>query len=170
MTLFRRSSKVAGCVNFPIDSKEYVSSGEGGLFVELWVIPKPNTNWMVCCGGFGINTVYCEALVGTDKKRNKDNMDEFKAGNKDFRQRFYLEEELFPDMHNVDDSKRNYNSIDLCACVLLGSTGWSGYNSRKGMWRCTYKDLNVDGRAIYDSFRKLYGKKAELRLVTWLDT
>lgn len=38
------------------------------------------------------------------------------------------------------------------------------------MWRCTYKDLNVDGRAIYDSFRKLYGKKAELRLVTWLDT
>jgi hypothetical protein len=173
MQLNRRSNVVRGYVNFPVDSKEYISTGEGGLFVELWVVPKKDTDWMVCCGGFGINVTYCESLIGTDKSHNTDNFDEMmqeiKSGNKDARQRFYLEEELFPYMHK-DEEQRDYNSIDLYACVNLGSTGWSGYHDDKGMWRCTFDDLNDDGKALYKSLEKLYGDTAELLLVTWLDT
>ena len=166
MALARRTNSVIGYVNFPIDSKEFVSSGEGGLFVELWVIPKDKKEWMVCCGGQSITTTYTEALIGTDIRKNKDNFD--KGDYKDI-QRFPLEEELFPDIANGESNNR-YISKYLHACVTLGSTGWSGYNKTKGMWRCTYDDLNSDGKALYELLERLYGDKATLRLVTWLDT
>jgi hypothetical protein len=168
MTLHRRSNNISGYVNFPVESTEFISSCEGGLFVELWVIPETNKEWMMCCGGYGISTQYCESLVGTDKTRNSDNSREM---NKDptIGQKFKLEEELFPyirDNNNTDQ----YNSISLYACVLLGSTGWSGRNNRRGMWRCTFDDLNDEGKQLYKMLERLYGVHAKLSLVTWLDT
>lgn len=47
----RRTKKKAGFVNFPVNSKEYKSSGEGGLFVRLVVPEKMGPtggSWMVC--------------------------------------------------------------------------------------------------------------------------
>jgi hypothetical protein len=161
----RRSKKVTGYVNFPVDSKEYICNGQGGLFVELWVIPTKG-KWMNCCGGQGITSTYGATLVGTNEKRNFDNWNEVKKDHK-LPQRFYLEEKLFPNKGNPD---YDYNSIPLYAAILLGSTGWSGYSQKKGNWRASFYDLNRAGLILCDSLNKLYGNKATLRLVTWLDT
>lgn len=166
MAIARRTNTVVGYVNFPVDSKEFVSTCEGGLFVELWVIPKDKKDWMVCCGGHSITTMYTDSLVGTDVKRNKDTFDK---GNFHATQRFPLEEDLFLE---ITDNKSPNQCVSkyLYACVTLGSTGWSGYHKTKGMWRCTFNDLNDDGKSLYKLLEKLYGDKATLRLVTWLDT
>ena len=159
----RRSKKVTGCVNFPVDSKEYICNGQGGLFVELWVIPTKG-KWMNCCGGLGINSNFYSTLVGTDKKANSDNWNEVKKNHK-LPQRFYLEDELFPDLEeHVPESKPLY------AAILLGSTGWSGVDKKGNTWRASFYDLNSAGLILCNSVKKLYGNKATLRLVTWLDT
>ena len=167
MALHRRTNICQGWVNFPVDSKEFKSTQEGGLFVELWVREKKYESCGVCCGYGNIVSIYSENLVGTDKRKNSDNSAEMIKDNS-VNQKFALEETLYPYMYDMD-GETVYESVSLLACVTMGSTGWSGYNQKKGMWRCTYKDLNPDGQAMYNSFKKLY-KNAELILVTWLDT
>jgi hypothetical protein len=140
-------------------SKEYKSTQEGGMFVELWVIQNLKKEWMISCGGNGITTTYSESLVGTDKLKNNDLTDN------NLSQSFPLQEKLFPGM-----PKDIYESVPLYACINLGSTGWSGYNNRKGYWRCKYEHLNNNGKTLYNSLKMLYGDKGKVVLVTWLDT
>lgn len=64
----RRSKVVRGVVNFPINSQEYVCTGEGGLFVKL--VATTEEDWMVCCGGFQ-RVEESECHVGSDKKSHE---------------------------------------------------------------------------------------------------
>lgn len=162
-------------VNFPVDSDQYENTKEGGMFVELWVVEKEMDDCGVCCGYGNITSHYAESLVGTDQKPNHDNYSQMneeelsKVFENDIGQQFLLEEELFPFMHS--DKKENverYQSFPLLACVTMGSTGWSGCGKDE-YWRCRYEDLNENGKIIYDALKKEYNK-ADLLLVTWLDT
>ena len=53
---------------------------------------------------------------------------------------------------------------EVVCSITLGSTGWSN-----GEWRCTYDDLSADGKALYDTMRRLY-PTCTLHLATFLDT
>jgi hypothetical protein len=167
--LRRRTANVRGCVNFPVTSKEYTSTQEGGMYVELWVLDKAycpfnreysgSNEWPVCCGVGQIYVNFSGVLAGTDKNKNKDKIS-LEEG-----QRFPLEEAMFPNIKQKD-----YDSISLLSCITLGSTGWSGYSNRNGLWRCKFKDLTLEGKEFYNSTKKIYGKSGSLLLVTWLDT
>jgi len=170
----RRTNKIVGMVNFPVNSDKYENTKEGGMFVELWVVEKKIFECGVCCGYGNITASYAGELLGTDKKYNHDNYSQMnekdfeKVLKDDIQQRFPLEEELFPFIHSEkEDPSRKYQSLLLLACITMGSTGWSGY--KEEFWRCQYEDLNENGKLIYDALKKEY-PKAELLLVTWLDT
>lgn len=166
----RRSNEVMGMVNFPVDSEEYKSTNEGGMFVELWCIETEYNSCGVCCGYANTSSTMSESLVGTENKINTDNFDEIEKGKdpNDWEQRFFLEEDLFPNVRN-DACSDQYKSLPLIACITMGSTGWSGSNKDHDYWRCKYDDLNESGKAVYDSLRSAY-PKSKLLLVTWLDT
>lgn len=175
----RRTNKIIGMVNFPVDSNQYESTGEGGMFVELWVVEKKIFECGACCGYSNITSTYTASLIGTDQKANHDNFS--KLGEDEFaeflrcggEQRFFLEEELFPFIQNEEQNQEKYQSFPLLACITMGSTGWSGFGGgdpqNEDYWRCQYEDLNDNGKLIYDTMKKEYPKSA-LLLVTWLDT
>jgi hypothetical protein len=165
----RRSNDVIGMVNFPVDSEEYKSSGEGGMFVQLWCIEEEFHSCGICCGYDSIFTTRSEVLVGTETEKNTDNFHEIEEGKNpvDWEQKFHLTEKLFDRPLETCDVCR-YSSIPLIACVTMGSTGWSGWDGDE-YWRCKYKDLNDAGQTIYDSLKSAY-PKSKLLLVTFLDT
>lgn len=145
MPLARRSTKQNGYVNFPVNSTEYRNSNEGGMFVTLAVIEKDIHSWGKCCGYHNSQCVYNEMVAG-----------------------------IYPDIEESDffiKDEHGYfsDSISLLANLTLASTGWSGYSDKKGLWKCTFKDLNEDGKALYKSLKKLY-PKCKFHLITWLDT
>lgn len=171
----RKSDEVSGMVNFPVDSPEYTSTNEGGMFVQLWCVEEEHFSCGKCCG---YNTVYAkmsEVLIGTEEERSEDNFDEIETGKVnpvDWVQRFELKEKLFPMTANESEEECEtcrYLSSGLLACVTMGSTGWSGSDKDHEYWRCRYEDLSESGRLVYESLKKAY-PKARLLLLTWLDT
>ena len=164
----RRSKDVLGMVNFPIDSQEYSSTNEGGMFVQLWCFEEDKFSDESVYYGSTYSTM-SESLIGTDTEVNTDNFHEIEQGKNfmDWVQSFALEEQLFPNIKKEVDHQ--YLSKELIACVTLGCTGWSGANKDHDYWRCKYEDLNEGGKSIYNSLKSAY-PKAKLVLVTWLDT
>jgi hypothetical protein len=164
----RRSKDVLGMVNFPIDSQEYSSTNEGGMFVQLWCFEDDKFSDESVYYGSTYSTM-SESLIGTDEEVNTDNFHEIEQGKNftDWVQSFALEEQLFPNIKKEVDHQ--YLSKELIACVTLGCTGWSGTNKDHDYWRCEYEDLNEGGKSIYNSLKSAY-PKAKLVLVTWLDT
>lgn len=168
-------NKVEGFVNFPIRSKEYKNSGEGGMFVRLLVEEgnEPN-DWMECCGGDNF-FYYDECLVNTDVDQHpKDqNLKSFELWDAYYKRINKWEEKFFPRIHEKDKpgnySMDKYLSKPYLAVLTIGSTNWSGYSRKKGGWFCTYNDLTRDGKRLYDDMKKLY-KGCKIILQTWLDT
>jgi hypothetical protein len=163
-----RSNQVVGMVNFPVDSEEYTSTNEGGMFVQLWCVEED----YLSADSWWYHDVYAnmsETLLGTDSEVNEDNFHEIEEGKDpmEWEQRFTLEEMLFPRIKV--EGENQYLSKELVACVTMGSTGWSGANEKNEYWRCRYEDLNDSGKGIYDALKNAY-PKAKLILVTWLDT
>lgn len=165
----RRSKHVVGMVNFPVDSEEYTSTNEGGMFVQLWCVEAERFSCGVCCGYGSVYDMMSAELVGTDEEVNTDNFHEIESGKDpmEWEQSFALEEKLFPRIRQ--EGEHQYLSQELLACVNLGSTGWSGSDKNHNYWRCRYDDLNEAGKNIYDSLKNSY-PKAKIILVTWLDT
>jgi hypothetical protein len=61
-------------------------------------------------------------------------------------------------------------SVPYLASVVLGSTGWTGYNPETGdSWSCTFEDLSPEGKVLYESMQRLY-PECRLHLLTFLDT
>lgn len=147
----RRTNAVNGFVNFSVNSGEYVSSKEGGMFVRLVVIPPQTPDkWMMCCGGNNY-VQYDESFIGrSEEKRHFPKLDSVDYEN---------------DAVCVDST----TSIPYLAVLTIGSTGWSGYNQGNGYWRCTYGDLTEAGKTLYNQLKQLYSG-CELVLQTWLDT
>lgn len=84
--------KTRGGVHFPVNSRRWVDSKEGGLTVQLWVVPKMEKGmptWANCFGANRVTVFHNEVLIGTS---TKDNDDVCEKGV----QRFPLEELLFP--------------------------------------------------------------------------
>src|SRR3990172_11790575 len=69
MSSGRRTKQVKGCVDFPVNSKEFISSGEGGMFVQLVVLPHSHADH-VCCGGASTSIVMTESFLGDDLSRS----------------------------------------------------------------------------------------------------
>lgn len=75
----------------------------------------------------------------------------------------------FPRLLEKDDCHQ-YTSRDYLAVLVLGSTGWSGWNEGSGeYWMCTFGDLTAEGQALYRQLEVLY-KGCDLHLLTFLDT
>lgn len=173
------STAVSGVINFPVEGSGYTNTGVGGMYVQLVAIEKRSDaeNWwedafIICWGGSNTTIDYQETLAGTDTlvderipytPANAETWDEEVA------KVAYATNSLFPLFFSEEKSKdRKYRSIPLLASMVIGSTGASWMNG-DNYWRCTYDDLDLQGRAIYDQMQALYGAKASLHLVTWVD-
>jgi len=165
----RRSKKINGYVNFPVNDPAFKNTGEGGMFVRLVV--WYDQDWMTCCGG-GNHVIYDECLVGTREDVDAQTIE------RDFEKELKLidkqEERNFPHINEEPQEPfthlERFISIDYLAALTIGSTGWSGFDEKIGRyWTCTYEDLTEDGKALYDAVQKLYDG-CKLELLTWLDT
>ena len=142
----RRSKKILGLVNFPVDDPQYENSNEGGMFVRLVVRPV-RKQWMVCCGGMN-SIMYDECFIGDDKSNDEG---------------FH-----FPYL-DVDDVTFKYNSIGYLCVITLGSTGWSGWDGND-YFRCKYENLTPEGKVVYDQIKDVFKDRGTLCIQTWLDT
>lgn len=165
----RRELVTSGYVNFPLCSNRWKNTQEGGMFVQLVVLP--NGNWAHCCGANSVGVVYTECLQGDDKQPNSDMFIQPRenAGGRRI-QTFPMEDELFPLMREENVADRDYHSSPMYAAITLGTTGWSGWDKAKGeYWRCTRNDLTEEGKRLYALVGQLY-PDCDIRILTWLDT
>lgn len=190
-------TKSRGFVNFPVGSQRFRHTGEGGMFVRLVALPVSAHDFMVCNGG-SFQCLAERVLVGDDVStlppapekpkseetgwrrkifglfgRNRSDaqaLEEYRERVKDISER--LPRLYFPGRVKVYDipPEKKSLSVDHYAVLLLGSTGWTGYDDQFGSyWHCTYRDLTDDGRLIYDTLTLLFRDTATLVLQTWLD-
>lgn len=156
----RRTNAIRGFVNFPVESEEFKSTGEGGMFVRLVVVPEYDNHpdEIACCGGR--NHILCdETLITGDKDRNIETHPCYSE--------YHLQH--YPRI-NKGHSVENELSIGYYAVITLGSTGWSGFSDKKEFyWECTFEDLTEEGKAIYRSMQALF-PHSDVELQTWLDT
>ena len=160
MTSARRTGQVQGMVNFPVDSHQFPSTQEGGMFVRL-LVEMPHGSML--CGGGNNHIIYDECLVGIDTTRQDDGPN--LSGSPLRRE----EARLFPHLDDRNGRPEDHHSIGLAATITLGSTGWSGYNQDQGYWTCTYGDFRTEGKAVYDALKAAY-PEGRITLQTWLDT
>lgn len=71
----RRTSAVAGCVNFPIGDPAWGCTGEGGMYVVLTVwdalsLGNYAEKWVPCCGGYHHDSLD-DAAIGCDTCKPK---------------------------------------------------------------------------------------------------
>lgn len=152
----RRSKDVEGWVEFPVNSPAFLSSQEGGMLVKLVVCDDSEQGVGMCCGAYACD-VLSETLSGDDAT------DEHSAAL----------DNHYPMLSALYNSQRtgevgDYLSRQYKACIVMGSTGWSGWNGNE-YWKCTYHDLTDDGRRLYDMLLMLY-PTCKLHLLTFLDT
>jgi hypothetical protein len=120
----------------------------------------------VCCGGH-VTDLLNESLVGDDRRPQPSAeavLEEQKAIDD-------WNEYHFPSMHDADGRDiGRYLSRGYLAVIVMGTTGWSGWNESEGRyWQCEFDDLSDDGKALYRQIEKLY-PGCELHLLTFLDT
>ena len=174
----RNKDAISGFVNFPVD--KFPSTGEGGMFVRLVVIPNNDdeNEFMQCCGGYQV-VLFDETLIEDDetcKIPEPEEPDYDNASREELvdyitatTQRMNLVyDKHFPrwNEQSFDDFKIDkYMSIEYLAIITIGSTGWSNAD-----WVCTYEDLTEDGKKLYNMISKLYEGTGKVCLQTWLDT
>ncbi len=179
----RRTNAISGWVRFPVDSTEYTSTREGGMFVKLVVVDDMDYDqspWTVCCG-VSVSDVLTESFVGDDQADlPTDDTDtsalegeELLAVMKRQDQAHHdWESRHWPNLHEPQDgtaSVEQYLSRNYQASLVLGATGWSGHSNQHGYWRCTFEDLTPEGQALYRQLEALYAG-CKLHLLTFLDT
>src|SRR3989304_8695323 len=116
MSYGRRTKQVKGYVDFPVNSKEYISSGEGGMFVQLIVLPSSHSDH-VCCGGASTSIVMTESFIGDDLSRSPAReYFYFPNSECEHQKRFYLA------MYHADMGKRKPLPLlpGQCNCDIMG--------------------------------------------------
>lgn len=181
----RKSNDQNGFVNFPTQDESYRDSKQGGMFVMLTVCEKDKA-WPTCI----INHVSVwmdESFVGDDVSPPNQywevpvSHEEFEEWNKpeSWARRLpaenfhfpYLRMKKHPQMSRQFGKAYKYISIEYLAAIVIGTTGWSGWNEeKKEYWKCSYDDLNPAGQDLYQSIEELYGPDCQIYLQTWLDT
>jgi hypothetical protein len=171
----RRSNKISGWVDFPVNDSAWRSSGEGGMVVKLVVCDnRPfDDQFGICCGA-SVTDVLSESLVGDDKRQKPvhsqkyESVEDVKAEH-DARNAWMAYHFPRENDNSVEGIER-YLSREYMAAVVIGSTGWSGWSEEAGeYWQCAFDDLTDDGKALYRQVEKLYSG-CELHLLTYLDT
>lgn len=170
MRMARRSTKIHGMVNFPVNTE---NSNEGGMFVRLWVVPRKNGG--LCCGTETTELVDA-TFLGTDTTKKLQEKHaalltaEWGKPSRNVKQvtrllklEKKLDSKVFDQFVYQDKQERRW-SCGLAASVLMGSTGWSN-----GNFICTPEDLNETGKQFYDLFKSQY-PHCDLHLLTFLDT
>lgn len=180
MSTGRRTNKTFGYVNFPVDDPWFENTKEGGMFVKLIAISNRQSE-SVCCGTENTSEFLSEVLVNDDigslSIEDPDwetiSQKELLEYNKKVEAR---EKKYFPFVQSlrkntdISSTTHYYLSVPLLASVLLGSTGWSGFNKKtEETWFCTYDDLTKQGKDLYNQIKQLF-PSAEIRLLTYLDT
>jgi len=174
-----RKIRQQGFVNFPIeDTENWIDSSEGGLYVELVVVENDikyqdsynfENEWRECHGG-GCFTVMQESFINDDRGTRKDD-DGYME--KDELQNFhYPRYSAYKSLvgENNKGTYPDWMSIDYLCSILIGSTNWSGFSDLMvTYWHCTYDDLTIEGKALYNTIKKLY-EGHDLILLTSLDT
>jgi len=188
---FRRTNVVRGLVDFPVHSKEYKSTNEGGMLVRLVVVPHMRKRWNVCCGGH-CHVIYDESFLSdgvhpTESKASKrfysltkeqiDKMPPKKVRklmqDPDIEVRPH-EVFHFPFINRKEDdyitNRDRYTSMPYLAVINMGSTGWSGHSDKENYWVCRYKNLTKAGKSVYNTVQRMYSGYGKVYLTTWLDT
>lgn len=174
--MHRRSEEIRGCVNFPVKAPSWQNSVEGGMVVKLVVADNRDFDeqFGVCCGA-QVRDVLTEILIGDDKGPPPKSPEHFDTpadviGHEEAR--IAWEARHFPHLASgeKDMDALRFLSRDYLAAVVLGVTGWSGWNDAEGeYWTCKFEDLTKEGQALYRQMESLY-QGCELHLLTYLDT
>lgn len=153
------------------------------MFVKLVVVDDRDyaeSDWTICCGA-GVYDVLTEQLVGDDREAPPDWAPSPEASPEEALAQMQAHEKAhrnwearhFPNLHDGDqslESGERFRSRDYVACLLLGITGWSGYDDEAGRyWACTPEALTAEGKALYEQLQALY-PGCTLHLLTFLDT
>jgi hypothetical protein len=171
----RRSTHVSGWVNFPVDDPSWKNTNEGGMVVKLVVCDNRefDKRFSVCCGG-EITDLMTESLVGDDRRPQPVHAENYGSAEAILEERKAIEawnEYHFPRMYDTNaDGVDRYLSRGYLAAIVMGTTGWSGWNESEGRyWQCGFDDLSYSGKVLYRKIEKLY-PGCELHLLTFLDT
>lgn len=171
----RRSTAVSGWVNFPVNNPAWQNSMEGGMVVKLVVCDNREfEDQFGVCAGASVTDVLSESFVGDDRRpkpapaERYDSIDAVQAEQAAFQA---WEAYHFPRTEDGAASGiERYLSRDYLAALVLGTTGWSGWNEAEGrLWECRFDDLTAEGQALYRQLENLY-VGCELHLLTFLDT
>lgn len=175
----RRTSAMAGCVRFPVEDPRFRSTREGGMFVKLVVVDDRDyqkSDWNICCGAL-VQDSLTESFIGDDQAPTprldidptappETLLAAMKAHDTAHRE---WEARHYPNLRDDDDARRE-NSRPYVAAMLLGITGWSGFDEEaERYWQCSFDDLTLEGQALYRSLQALY-PGCVLHLLTFLDT
>lgn len=169
----RRSTTIAGFVNFPVKDPSYRNTNEGGMFVRLVVRDRLMGDTFVCCGGSNYY-IHDETLLSEDKYPFPPEPEELTQESlADFEER----EREWTTVRIPRIGLRGHSitplddlSEPVPAVLTVGSTGWSGWSdTRKEYFTCRYEDLTDEGKALYQLMVKLY-PHCDVVLQTWLDT
>lgn len=171
----RRSTAVTGWVNFPVNDPQWVNSMEGGMVVKLVVCDNRefDNQFAVCCGG-SVSDLLSECFVGDDRRPKPTPLasyDTVEAVRAEQAAMAEWEEYHYPRLNDEQaEGAERYLSRDYLAAVVLGTTGWSGWNplTEQG-WHCQFADLTAEGQALYWQLEALY-PGCEIHLLTYLDT
>lgn len=171
----RRSTAITGWVNFPVNDPQWANSMEGGMVVKLVVCDNRDFDdqFGVCCGA-SVSDLLSECFVGDDRRPKPeplpsyDSIEAVRAEQQAFAD---WEQYQYPRLHDeAVEGVERYLSRDYLATLVLGTTGWSGWNpqTEKG-WVCQFSDLNPEGQALYRQMEALY-PGCDVHLLTFLDT
>lgn len=145
----RRTSEQNGFINFPVTSKEYEDTGEGGLVVLLYVLEDKNFDkrWALSFN----DEPFWDASVMR-----------------------FTEESCATMVHQgeKEENKIKVSDMDrpILLCMNLASTGWSGWHKKKGrMFSASFDDLTEEGKQLLSLIKKLYPEN-RIVLTTTLDT
>lgn len=180
MSRRKNASARTGCVSFPVeDFGIHKNTNLGGMYVQLVAVERRSENeewwedaWLDCFGGSNTTLDYQEAMVGTDTlvdgqvlytEENEDTWED------EVSEVAHATKLIFPNFYAKVSKARRGQSVPLLASIVLGSSGGTWADSNGDPWRCSFEDLDTDGQALVENLKKLYGSKADLHLITWMD-
>jgi hypothetical protein len=160
-------------VNFPVDSTEYTDTGEGGLVVELAVMPSDEDGDRV-----GWAPMPAECFVGDDvcpfpglPQQAKGSFPSFDSVTEYYNRLNAWTKRHFPFVDDETKTLQERNGYRRCLeRVEIGATKWSGYSDEEGRyWHCTYDDLTDEGKKLYNELKQKYPGR-QVHIMTFLET
>lgn len=171
----RRSKAVSGWVNFPVEDTSWENSGEGGMVVKLVVCDNRDfdNQFGMCCGA-SVTDLMGESFIGDDRRPKPvppENYESAEAIQAEQDAKCAWEAYHFPRLaESTVEGVERYLSRPYLAALVIGTTGWSGWNEAEGRyWECRFDDLMNEGKALYQQLEVLY-PGCDIHLLTFLDT